>query len=531
MKRRYILFLAGMVLLTLSSCKKFIDINDVNPNQAIYSTPELVLPQAMVYTAANSVAFNNYGSQLVGYRANGGGVSGWGAIITYNYTTTSFQGLWNNTYDNLNDYQYVLNSTTGDPVYAYYNAAAKIMKAYNFELLVNTYNDVPYFNAFKGAGNLQPAYDKAEDIYKDLGVQLDSAIYIINTAKAATGDNVPKALTAAADVVFGGNVDNWKRFANTIKLRLMVRGRGKVTFANTTFDPIGFVTDDVVVQPGYTKIAGKQNPQWNAFAYSEANAVRGVGGQYVPTPFILSFYDGTKIVDTGRGRVTYKNWSGNNGINTKKNQLGNLNNPATGETPNAWYIGTSATVYSQQGIYKGPDMAQPLMLAAQSYFLQAEAAVRGIAGVTGTPKALFESGITASYRYLYKNAAGTVRADRDPVKTKNDFIASNETNRLVNLDLATTNEEKIEAIVTQNYVSVNMILSHEGWFDFIRTGYPKIVANSTNATETFASVASQATTPNKLPTRILYPADEFRFNQNNVPKGVTQFSNKIFFAL
>jgi hypothetical protein len=533
MKRINSLIIAGAMLFAFSSCKKFIDINEANPNAATYSTPDLVLPQAMVYTANNTVAFNSYGSQLAGYMANGGGVSGWGAIITYNYQTTDFQGLWTSTYDNLQDYQYVINATAGSSEYAYYNAAAKIMKAFNYERLVNVYNDVPYSEAFQGATKLQPKYDKAEDIYKDLAVQLDSAIYIINKAKAETDAALkPKALTTRADVIFGGNVDSWKRFANTIKLRLMVRGNGKVTFTTginpTTFDAVGFVTDDVLVQPGFTKVAGKQNPQWNNFAYSEANAVRGVGGQYVPTPFILSFYDGTKVSDTGRGRVTYKAWSG---INTKKNQLGNLTNPATGETPNAWYIGSDAVTYAQQGIYKGPDAPQPIMLGAESYFFQAEAAVRGIGGVTGDTKALFENGITASYRYLYKNAAGVVRADRDPVKTKNDYITNNATNPLVNFDLATTEAQKLEAIITQKYVTVNMILSHEGWFDFIRTGYPKIVAGSSDATQTFASVASQATSANKLPTRILYPADEFRYNQNNVPKGINPYSNKIFFAL
>jgi hypothetical protein len=543
MKRINSLLLAGTMLLALGSCKKFVDINEVNPNSATYSTPDLVLPQALVYTASNSVAFNSYGAQIGGYMANAGGVSGWGSIITYDYTTTDFQGLWSSTYDNLEDYQYVLNNTAGSTEYAYYNAVAKIMKAYNFELLVNTYNDVPYYEAFKGTDNLQPKYDKAQDIYKELGVLLDSAIHIINTAAAQTNPNLqPKALivgSTKADVVFNGSVNNWKRFANTIKLRLMLRGNGKVTFTTginpTTFDPVGFITDDVLVQPGYTKIGGKQNPQWNSLAYSEANAVRGAGGNYVPTPFILSFYDGTKITDTGRGKVTFKSWSGVNGATTKTNRLGNLTNPATGETPNAWLIhgdgDASATNLANQGIYKGPDMAQPLMLGSQSYFLQAEAAVRGISGVTGDVKTLFENGIMASYRYLYKQANGEVKPGRDPNKTKNDFLTINATNSLVNLDLATSNDQKLEAIITQHYVSVNQILSHEGWYDFIRTGYPKIIANSNNARETFASVASRATTPNRLPTRVLYPVDEFRYNQNNVPKGINQFVDKIFFAL
>lgn len=78
--------------------------------------------------------------------------------------------MWNSTYDNLQNYQYVLDNTVGSTEYAYYNAAAKVMKAYNYELLVNTYNDVPYSEAFKGTNKLQPKYDKAEDIYRDLAI-------------------------------------------------------------------------------------------------------------------------------------------------------------------------------------------------------------------------------------------------------------------------------------------------------------------------------------------------------------------------
>ncbi|TDH21308.1 SusD/RagB family nutrient-binding outer membrane lipoprotein [Segetibacter sp. 3557_3] len=523
-------FILGTVLMVSQSCKKYLDIN-VNPNNATYSTPELVLPQAITRTAQNVVTFNNYGGQAVGYFANGGGVSGWGSIISYNYTTSEFSNLWGNTYDILQDFQYVLEGTKGKTSYAYYNAAAKIMKAYNFQLLVDTYNDVPYTDAFQGTTNLQPKYDKAEDIYKDLAVQLDSAILIIKTARSQTEDDKkPMALTSAADVMFKGDVSKWIQLANTIKLRLIVRAKDKVAFVNTTFDNSGFLEDDAIINPGYARIDGKQNPHWDAFAYSPANAARTVGAQYVPTPFILSFYDDSKLVDTGRGRVTYKAWTGTNGVNTPKNQLGYQGSDAArGATPNSWFIGTSATDYTQLGIFKGFDAGQPIFLLSEVFFLQAEANVRGI--LTGDAATNFNKGIEASFRYLYKNAQNTVAAGRNPTTAAANYIAANNTRYLANFALATTNDQKIEAIITQKYIALNMIHSHEAWNEYRRTGYPRVVAGSSDAKLTFASSVSQANRPDRLPTRILYPETEFRYNQANVPKNVTSTSSKIFWAL
>ncbi|ANE52632.1 SusD/RagB family nutrient-binding outer membrane lipoprotein [Flavisolibacter tropicus] len=533
MKKLKNILIAGAVIVALPSCKKYLDINE-NPNDPTSSTPELVLPQAITRTANTVPTFNFYGAQTVGYLANGGGVSGWGSIISYNYTTADFAGLWNTTYDILEDFQYVINNTEGKETYAYHNAAAKIMKAYNFELLVDTYNDVPYTEAFNGTKNLLPKYDKAQDIYKDLAVQLDAAIAQIKAAQAQTDDSKkPTALASGSDPLFKGDVNKWKQFANTLKLRLVVRGSGKVSFANTTFDAAGFLTDDAIVNPGYTKIDGKQNPLWDYFAYTAASAAVTRGGQYVPTPFILSFYDGNKVLDTVRGKLTYKEWSGTNGTSTPTNQLGSqATNAAKGATPNSWILAANATS-SARGIFKAADAGQPIMLAAESYFLQAEADVRTI--TSNNAKANFNKGLEASFRYLMKDAAGNVlaaaaAADSAVVATTK-YVTANSSNYLVNFDAATTNQEKIEAIITQKYIALNMILSHEAWNEYRRTGYPKIVAGSANSRLTFASTVSQSTNTEKLPTRLLYPESEFRYNQNNVPKGINAFTSKIFWAL
>jgi len=255
MKNITAIILSGVMLLA-TSCNKYLDIN-TDPNNATSASAELILPQALNYTASMISSFNNYGVQVGGYGANAGGYGGFGTSITYNFTTSEYSGLFSSSYDLLNDYQTIINKTAGDANYNYFNAAANIMKALHFQLLVDTYNDVPYTDALQGSNKLSPTYTDAKVIYKSIADSLDAAIAKIN-AGAANTNVVP---LGSADIMFGGNTTSWKKLANTIKLRILVRGNGKVTFSNSTFGSDGFLTTDALINPGYTRDNGKQNPK------------------------------------------------------------------------------------------------------------------------------------------------------------------------------------------------------------------------------------------------------------------------------
>src|SRR5574340_1551739 len=134
MKKIIVVIFTGTILLG-TSCKKYLDIND-NPNQATSATPELILPQALTYTAGVLNSYNSYGAETGLYCANAGGYGGFGELITYNYTTAQ-TGTWASTYDNLEDYQAILDKTEGQDIYDYFNGVARIMKAFEFQLLVD----------------------------------------------------------------------------------------------------------------------------------------------------------------------------------------------------------------------------------------------------------------------------------------------------------------------------------------------------------------------------------------------------------
>lgn len=505
--------------LTLSSCEKSLDIND-NPNEPIASTPQLVLPQAMVATAQMVPQFNTYGSRLVGYYATSGGVSGWSDMITYDFTTGNFAALWSGTFNALNDLQYVINETAEVTNQQDFNQAAQILRAYNFANLVDTYNDIPYTESLQGISFLTPKYDDAATIYVDLAKRLDAAVAYFKSAEVSSDFEV-------ADIIFGGDTELWAQFANTLKLRLVLRSNGKATFENKTIDAIGVLEDDVLVQPGFAKIAGKQNPMWNTWAYSGDGAAVGTWGtQFIPTPYIMAFYDGFKLLDDTRADLVFAN-----GISTNKNQLGNTIGAPSGISPSAWVIrpnsgSLSSSNYSGIGAIKGPLAGQPLLLAAESQFLAAEAVVEGL--MSGDLETYFNNGLKASYDYLNKDETDNVVSDADADAFLALYLDENSGAYLADISIAAGKEQQKEAIITQKYIAFNFLFGHEAWNEYRRTGYPKIVAG-TDARTTFVSTNTNSTAPDKLPTRILYPSTEFSYNSANVP-AINKYSSKIFWA-
>lgn len=515
------------VVIAGTSCNKYLDINK-NPNAPTASTPDLILPQAIVSAAAYTVQFNNVTGYINGMTANGGGYGAFGAQTTYNFATTDFTNLFTNSYDNINDLQYVIDNTTPGGIDRNFNAAARIMRAFAYQRLVDQYGDIPYTEAVKGVANTTPKYDKAEAIYTDLFAQLNTAIATIDM----TGGEVPSSIktgpNGTIDVLFGGDMQKWKVFANTIKLRLLVRIQDVTSLASVISAEKAklagavFITDDAIVQPGYVAgNAGKQSPMWNSWAYNETSTPSANGIQQVPTAYAIGFYDGKKISDAKRGAAVYKSLTAYTGV------LGSSNNP---NAPNgsAWYIGSATGTQGDAiGVLKGPAMGQPLFLAADAYFLLAEANLKGLIGSPATAKDNFILGIQKSFAYLYKNQTGIVTGN--PVADANTYITAGVTaaNPLVSFDDATSPAQKLEAIITQKYIALNQIIADEAFNEYRRTGYPR-TSPTGDAAHNAASIISTSTAPDKLPVRIQYPSTEYALNSANVPAPVNNFTSKLF---
>jgi len=525
MKKISMIMLA-VVALFATSCKDYLDIN-TNPNKPTSVTADLILPQALVATGIVLNQYNTYGAQLGGYMANAGGYGGFNETTTYIYTPNNYANLWAVSYDNLEDYQYMLNQTDGDPNYIFYNGVARIMKSYGYQLLVDAYGNVPYSQALQAADNLTPEYDDAATIYASLASEIDKAVADLNAGLVAAV--APKEL-GQNDVVFNGDVTSWIKFANSLKLRIIIRGQGKVTFANTSFDPTGFLDQDALINPKFLRDNNRQNPEWNQWTWNYAGTAAPKA--WIPSTFIATFYNNIKISDIGRAKKMYYTWPA-----TGTNQLG-FESTGIPKSPDGsfWYPGTQRdgkVAGNATGAIKGPDAGVPLMIMAESDFLLSEAFLEGIpTGAPGDAQTWFEQGITDAFIYTYSLPGGGLYgvADvvGDPEGDAAAYLSANAGNPLVDWTAAATTAQKLEAIITQKYIAENMVNSQEGYNEYRRTGYPTVVGS--DPTSTFASIASQSSRPDRLPARILYPTSEIQYNPVNVPQGVTSTNTTIFWA-
>ena len=126
-------------------------------------------------------------------------------------------------------------------------AIARILKAHYFKFLTDGIGDIPYFNALKGGtGVITVAYDKQQDIYKDLLKELTEAV-------AQFDDGTP----VQGDIIFGGNTTNWKKYANSLRLLLALNmqkadaATGKTEFQAALAAPGGVIesnSDNVTIK-------------------------------------------------------------------------------------------------------------------------------------------------------------------------------------------------------------------------------------------------------------------------------------------
>ncbi|UOG76073.1 SusD/RagB family nutrient-binding outer membrane lipoprotein [Hymenobacter tibetensis] len=527
-------FLAALVLVSLTtSCgDDFFDINE-NPNSLTLesATPNAILAQALKVTADNyGLTLNTYGSWTAGYWGKTGTVNGYNPERTYTYSSTYQQGLWGSVYDNIKDYDNI-EKNGADLGLVYISSIGKIMKVLNYQLLVDQYGDIPYSQSLQSDSPtpiLAPQYDKAEDIYKDLVVKLDEAIAAIRTPGANAVAVGPE------DIVFGGTMANWVRFANTLKLRILLRQsfvpaldgyvRAEMTKLQAQLAPEGFTTTDVAAQPGYLQTAGKQNPFWNAYRANPAGARIAQSNYQAGTQYIIDQYEQNSDPRVSQLYV----------LATAGAFNGKYKGVVLGD-PNPLPGGTQISRWKDYGgILKGFDASTPLMLAAESYFLQAEAKSRGfLTGGDAGAKTDFNNGIRASFVYFYapapSRAATTSNVSANAVADYTKYLTANTTNGLVDWDAATTTlgvpagsttrpVSKLEKIIYQKYLAMNSVTAIEAWNEYRRTTFPKFPA----------SLQSSSPRADKLPVRLLYPQTEISTNFSNIPENINQFTSKIF---
>ncbi|AHM62443.1 hypothetical protein D770_20970 [Flammeovirgaceae bacterium 311] len=200
------------MLFASTSCEDFLDIN-VDPNNPVDVPLRQLLPTAQVITA-RSVGMNSRGLSWIGSMYMHQVVARGTATSDYAFdgNTFSVTAPWNALYQvSLTDLQVMKEKAEAEESFQYLGVA-QIMEAYIYSVMVDVWGEIPYSEANQGFENTNPNFEDGAAIYNDLFSKLDAGI--ANVKRSSTfspGDD---------DVIYGGNMENWERFANSLKLKM-----------------------------------------------------------------------------------------------------------------------------------------------------------------------------------------------------------------------------------------------------------------------------------------------------------------------
>jgi hypothetical protein len=490
MKRNNYIITILISLMIFSGCsKEWLDINK-DPNNPESATAELVFPAGVVSIGAVVGGYYNLiGGVWSQYWTQSNSANQYKYIDQYQIQSGDFNTQWREMYANgLSDLQYVLDKSKETENSSYYFMAT-VMQAYGYEVMVDFYNNVPYSEAFQGDAavqNFSPKFDNGQDIYNDLILRIDTSM--------AKEFNELTDKQKTADFLFGGDMNSWIQFANTLKLKMYLRQM----YVNPDVAQAGiealynsgaeFLSQDAGLDI-FIDEENKDNPLY-------ASNVRklNVGTNLRVSTTIFRYFE-----QNGDPRLDYIVESGVNpmpqgGFNIKSNVL----DP------------TTVSIFAMHA-------TDPVYFISEieSYLLQAEAIAKGWG--TGDDKALYDAAVTAAFARYGENASS--------------FIGPG---GAYEYPTAGTFEQKQEAIIMAKWAAFAGSQGLESFLETTRTHYPAV--SSIPAWEDDAyndayvggllTYSLEGVTNGKFPKRMIYPQDEVNLN-TNFP-GQTSVTDKVW---
>lgn len=392
----------------------------------------------------------------------------------------------------LEDFQQVIDRGTTASQPGIYGPAL-VMKTWDYGIITDTWGDVPYSEALAGTptsppSTLKPKYDAQKDIYTDFFRILTKVSTDLEAAKTAAN---PGDL-GTADLLYSGNLTKWQRFANSLHARYAMR--------LVNVDP---VTADAELRKAFTAPGG-------VFQSNADNAeLKWPGDGIYNNPWAVNFSsrDDHRIsrvlmellnttVDPRRPIYAMPAASDGafrgapNGITHAKGAAFLL----TASRPGAvFYPGTTA-----YGYYGGTGNSFPsfLMTYAEVAFIQAEAAQRGIGGLTGTAASYYNAGIQASMAQW-----GVSSTDAAAYLVRPGVVYAPATG------FAQIAQQKWVALYTDGL---------QAWAEWRRTCVPRTVQPGEDASE------------NIVPRRLQYSDTEYSVNAANLDIAATRMGGDEF---
>lgn len=519
----YIVLLSAAVF--AAGCEKnFLNVN-TSPNNPTAASPALVVTSALTETASIISTDFVYMNGTQNYYGSSSQSATPGPVTTNNFTSSSLTTVWTDNYHNLNDYAYIAQQAAVDDEW-FLVGVAKTMTSLDYQMLVDSYNDVPFSQALKlDSGIITPAYDKGQDIYDSCIMQLDSAIAIFENAPLIQSYN-----PGAADIMFQGNVTLWTKFANTLKLRMLLHlinvtsQQGFITaeMAKIVADPVGLLGagQSALVNPGYaTDEAAHLNPLWSTVGYTFSGSGAFIGA-VANSYFInkLNGYNDPRVgyfYNTNSAGLIEGAALGGQGGNSSACYFGGPNNleNTKNNRPFNDTLPTGVTTPTIFGLLQSPTMSSIILGSWESLFLQAEAVARGL--LPGNAQTLYNQAITDNFVYLNVTFGPSNTYNASPAAYAQSYEAQN----IANVGWAASAGNPILAIITQKYISMCFTDPLESWTDYRRLGYPNDLPFSDNPERLY-----------NYPFRLLYPQVEYNTNEANVEAEgtITPVAPKIF---
>lgn len=482
MKRLFFLFSISFSIIIFSSCTGRFDSMNTNPGAVTNASLKYILPYVQEVGAHLSATPYQLGDNLYAQRYCQYFANTQTAFSTdrYGYNDSwSTGGFWTPYYTTLKHLKVAKEIASKESSEINLYQMMRITLAYETASMTDIYGDIPYTTA--GLGESQNKYDPQDSIYKDIFKELTEAVEVLNQ-----NNSEQETVTSDNDLVFGGNIQKWIRFANSLRLRYALRISFKdPSWAKTEGEAAlkaGIMesnSDNAYMTCNGKGAWGWGNPlymmsTWHEFTMSAEMEKILKHLSTVEDPRMRLWFGQAEDYVAAKKDGTLSNYTGEqfaglpNGMSST--EIGLPDNAATRhsvclglqaypewnslDTPTSDVLNTTVT------------LPLKIMTYSEVCFLKAEAALLGWSGA-GNAKENYYSGITASLadeRSFLSNAALSPTTNDEIYMTTGD----------VAWDDNDTYEQKLEKIATQKWIALypNGI---EAWAECRRTGYPKLI--------------------------------------------------------
>ncbi len=449
------------VAMTASSCTKNFEKINTDPNRTLSARPDQLLAPALVNTMTYNMLRNrNFNNELMQVTVDMSDAEG--KVFRYDYRANWADYLYNGLYSQLTNFKEIEKAAADSLTLSNsYRAISLICQSWLFSILTDTYGDLPYSEANKAkpedGGIKEPVFDAQKDIYTGIFERLEEA----NDIFAAGG--LP-AIDAQSDPVYNGNLTRWRRFGNSLYLRLLLRVSGKAEVAAAAIAKIKeMVEDNPAKYPLINNNDESAVLRWTGVApYS--SPLLTVREQDFRGVAIASFFiDNLVIWNDPRIDIgTY-----GSGTPTKTNRWaiapaqGVFEGVPGGYSPGANPDKKSYFYSNTHNSGNGPTlMNEPLAGMILNYaevrFILAEAAAKGWIS-TGTAENYYKQGVQNSITLW-------LPAWNVPIDT---YLSAAD----ITWNDAGTLNEKMEQIHLQKYYAL-FLTDMQQWFEYRRTGHP-----------------------------------------------------------